>query len=773
MRPLILNLKGFIGVRDGMKRDEITIDLETLPAGLIALVGPNGCGKTSIMDNLHPYRILPSRATKLSVDAFSYWDHLFGVHAEKVLEWEHAGVRYRSTFTFRKPGKTGKAEYYLAWQGPAGGWEPMQTPDGVTSDGKADTYDQCVTSVCGSMEQFFTSVFSAQNRRPLASYGASEIKGLLAELLKVDELQRQSAMATEVSKRLSRALDLVQAEVLTLSSKRDRLAQVTRAIQADGDALIVARKARETSKGIAALLGQQRATLAAKQVESAAVEARIRELSQRATELNSAIAVNSNEEKAATQRIDQRGVAIRKSIVGFNATLAQAPAIQGAAARREDAHHRISRGDTRVQELQQQIKALETTPITVKTLEAEVESLQGQGKAQKLVLLTFKQQADDFNAVPCREMEVHRSCPLFAQAGEAKAKYDVQYADLKKLGETYTQKQEQARALLPELEKLRVARSELDKVNAELAQARHDLQLATELAARAPLIEQAKESLTACETEIAQLEKDLGEVVNRHRETALRLNEQLQQVTAEVARLGGVDVAGEIAKVDLQLQANRDELARIEGQIEGLIRSEASRQAEADVIKAELAGFDATQARANRLSDEIAHWKLLAKGLGNDGVIALTIDDAGPALTQLVNDLLLACYGPRFTVEIRTQRALASGELREGFEILVHDAANDSTKSVSVMSGGEKVWINECLTRGIPLYIGRTAGQPYRTLFTDESDGPLDPEKKRQFMRMKREVLKQGGLDREFFISHTSELVEEADAVIDVEALAA
>ncbi|CAB3802752.1 hypothetical protein LMG28138_05247 [Pararobbsia alpina] len=93
MRPLILYLKGFTGVRDGMKRDEITIDFEMLPAGLIALVGPNGCGKTTIMDNLHPYRILPSRATKLSVDAFSYWDHLFGVQAEKVLEWEHGGVR--------------------------------------------------------------------------------------------------------------------------------------------------------------------------------------------------------------------------------------------------------------------------------------------------------------------------------------------------------------------------------------------------------------------------------------------------------------------------------------------------------------------------------------------------------------------------------------------------------------------------------------------------------------------------------------------------------
>jgi exonuclease SbcC len=40
-------------------------------------------------------------------------------------------------------------------------------------------------------------------------------------------------------------------------------------------------------------------------------------------------------------------------------------------------------------------------------------------------------------------------------------------------------------------------------------------------------------------------------------------------------------------------------------------------------------------------------------------------------------------------------------------------------------------------------------------------------------MRMKREVLRQGGYEREFFISQTPDLVAEADAVIDVAALAA
>jgi DNA repair protein SbcC/Rad50 len=247
----------------------------------------------------------------------------------------------------------------------------------------------------------------------------------------------------------------------------------------------------------------------------------------------------------------------------------------------------------------------------------------------------------------------------------------------------------------------------------------------------------------------------------------------LAQIDDEAKRLAAIDVTAIIAAIDQKLAVNREAIAAADGRIEALIRSQTMLHSERDVLAKELDRFSATQSRAERLSDEIAYWRLLGKGLGNDGVVALTIDDAGPALTHLVNELLLACYGMRFTVEIRTQRALASGEMREGFEILVHDADTDSTKSVTVMSGGQKVWINECLTRGIALYLAQNAGQEYQTLFSDESDGPLDADRKLQFMRMKREVLRQGGYEREFFISQTPDLVAEADAIIDLQALAA
>ncbi|MDQ7980295.1 SMC family ATPase [Paraburkholderia sp. SARCC-3016] len=772
MRPLKLTLEGFYGVRDGMKRDSVTLDLESLPGGLIALTGPNGAGKSTIMDNLHPYRIMPSRAAKLSVDAFSYWDHVCGAQALKEFEWEHGGVRYRSSFAFRKPGKTGKADYFLLYRTADGTWQPVVLPDGTVADGKAETYDRCVEAICGTLETFFTSVFSAQNRRPLASYGASEIKGLLAELLKIDHLRALSTKAGDVAKVLGRALDGVQQQLAAFSGKRERLVQTVREIAPDDEALAATRKDRDTRQSDVANLMQQRAALVAKQAENASTAARVRDLTVRRTELNAALQANANDVKALDQRIAQRRRALNEAVSKHETTLGQRDAINGAAAARDDAQMRIGSAEAKVEPLQALIADLEQKRLTLTSLTSGLKGLESDGTSKLTLLRTLEAQAAVVDSVPCAGHEMHNTCPLLAQGREAGAKAVEHRVSLQSLRESFRTQRAQADQLEPQVQQLAAKRVELKAVNDALARARQDLQKAVDLAARKPLLDAAAEGLAAARNDLQTLDAEERDARQRREAETTRLTLQRQEVDAELARLAAVDVTAAIADVDRRLAATREAVTAADARIEALIRAQATRQAECDALEKELGGFDATHSRANRISDEIARWKLLAKGLGNEGVIALTIDDAGPALTQTVNDLLLACYGTRFTVEIRTQRELASGEMREGFEILVHDADNDSTKAISVMSGGQKVWINECVTRGIALYLAGNAGQPYQTLFSDESDGPLDPERKLQFMRMKREVLKQGGYEREFFISQTPDLVAEADAVIDVEALA-
>jgi DNA repair protein SbcC/Rad50 len=773
MRPLKLTLSGFHGIRDGMHRDSVTVDLSTLPGGLIALVGPNGAGKTTIMDNLHPFPIMPSHASKMSADAFSYWDHLCAPRAEKDLEWEHGGKTYRSAFAFRNPGKSRKAEYYLFEKGADGDWKPVQLADGTLSDGKADTYNRCLEAVLGSPEAFFTSVFSAQNRRPLASYQPGEIKKLLAELLGIDHLRDLSAKAAEVAKHLTRSLDTLQRDVLTLTGKRDRAVVVAREIWKVGDSLDVERNAREAETATGAKLLQERASLAAKQVANAGTEARLRELNQRKGELDQRAESLSNDAQAAAGRVTTRRRDLDRQAASHRLVLAEAADIEAAAGDRDIVQLAIGRRQDEIATQRTIVEKLDAVQVEHAALSTELKGLEQQGVAGAKLADSLKLQADVIDTVPCSDDPMHAVCPLLAQARSAKAKLGDQVVSVKALRESYRKKQEHMQSMQSAMSERATARAALSALEAHLVRDQQLLQRLTAMAAKKPLLEAAREGLAQAERDLTELSEEDASRIERHKRDIADVQSQLEAVRRELATLATEDVTGMLAHMDRQIAASREAVAAFSGRIESLIRQESTLAAERERLDVELAGMPALEVKAQALSDQIAQWKLLAKGLGNDGVIALSIDDAGPAITQIVNDLLLACYGPRFTIAIQTQTALASGELREGFSINVIDADNDTSKEFGVMSGGQKVWINECLTRGIALYRAQDAQQPFQTLFTDEADGPLDPERKRAFMKMKREVLRVGGYEREYFISQTPDLVDDADAVIDVVALAA
>jgi exonuclease SbcC len=76
--------------------------------------------------------------------------------------------------------------------------------------------------------------------------------------------------------------------------------------------------------------------------------------------------------------------------------------------------------------------------------------------------------------------------------------------------------------------------------------------------------------------------------------------------------------------------------------------------------------------------------------------------------------------------------------------------------------------IEESITRAISLYNAQKSGRKYHALFTDEKDGALDFQKKKEFIAMKKKVLEIGGYDTEFFISQSPEVQETADVTIAV-----
>src|SRR5437762_5494444 len=225
MRPISLTLKGFRGIRYGLGRDVIDLDFEQLAgdAKLVAIVGRNGRGKTTLMDNMTPFPTMPSRAGADGLGGFSYYDQVCLPESSKDLVWKHGGQRYRSQLVFRLNGKK-KTEAFLHVRR-SDSWQPMRLDDGTVSDGKFDTYVQCVERILGSAETFFTSVFAAQGRRQLSAYKNAEIKTLLADLLGLDEIRDVGAKALETAKFLKAGLVAVRQERAGLKAEIEQVAR--------------------------------------------------------------------------------------------------------------------------------------------------------------------------------------------------------------------------------------------------------------------------------------------------------------------------------------------------------------------------------------------------------------------------------------------------------------------------------------------------------------------------------------------------------------------
>jgi DNA repair protein SbcC/Rad50 len=279
-------------------------------------------------------------------------------------------------------------------------------------------------------------------------------------------------------------------------------------------------------------------------------------------------------------------------------------------------------------------------------------------------------------------------------------------------------------------------------------------------------IKESKDRAAAVEQEVSER---ILSISDRLKQTDTELNSEIAKLQQELSLLPPPADTSPLEQAQQALEAAERSLSDAEQAATASNTRIGMLNERISTLKKSLTNAGRLKAIAAKLADEIAHWTALSKAFGNDGIVALTIDDAGPTLASLANDLLLSCYGPRFSVAIRTQEENAKGDMKETFDIMVFDSERGDEKSVRDMSGGEKIYINEALTRAMALYQAQASGQRYECLFADESDGALDAEKKRHYVTAMRRVMQLGGYKQCFWISHTPELWDMADATINME----
>ena len=327
--------------------------------------------------------------------------------------------------------------------------------------------------------------------------------------------------------------------------------------------------------------------------------------------------------------------------------------------------------------------------------------------------------------MPCAGTDLQRRCKLLSDAREAQSLKPNAEAQIARLQEERAKVAAHLHNIEAQGQDLGAAYERLLVAESRLKRSREHLSKLAVCAARQGELAQARETLAGIVQQIESLPQHDGEetvdekaergVITAARQALVaqgesemqRRRESLNRVDTAIAALPAPFDASQVERADQRVEEAQRALATIEA---AYLKALRDQQADEElrrrktVIKERLAALDT---RMRRIEDQAGVWTLFAKCMSNDGLIALSIDDSGPTLSSLATELLLACYGARFTVSLKTLVETTKGETREGFDIVVHDAESGEAKSVTQMSAGERVWINarsRCIlrrTRGV------------------------------------------------------------------------
>ena len=791
MKPISLRLRGSVGVRDGIGLEEIDIDFTRFSPGLICLVGPNGSGKTSILDNIHPFLCLASRDGHLA-------SHFYLQDSCRDFTFEIGHTRYRSLILI--DAKTGKTEAYL------------YRDELPLNDGKIMSYKEAVEKLVGPPELFFQSIFSGQGIAGFTDLSPAKRKELFFELLNLQKYEAYSQHARQVAEEIEKSL----------AAKKAIIEQGEDELKTRPQVLASAELAKERRTEVQCSLRRQERELeeitqaqaevhkrleeqVQRRRESAVLDEEIRLLTIRLRTVSENFVLENNKHELKIHAVEKELQRIRTICSNKEEMLARVQELQGLRdeTRRLDLLAReaydinqkesvaraiYQRGSEVYQKNHAKLnrerdRLLNEERLLRKTIDHELAICEAE-------LERAKKEASLIATVACRAIEgIPDQCVLLSNAVRA-------------------------RNVIPELERrLRMVQSNeyMEHQGAEALRFQlHDLeqQLAS-LEQRAPTFDglwfvQLKASLgynrlehedlrrliaamekKGCEqlleevkvAESVELEKRsaLASIDDQRADLRLRYDRELAEVQElltdrKARRLAIVleeDILDEISYEERtkQLKKNLVDLQREELFCTGQVATGEAALERLDALEARTRH---AQEEARCLSERIADWRLIQRACSKDGIPALELDAAGPAISRIANALLASSFGSRFQIRFETMRLSKDNKKQlETFDVRVY--GEDGEKSIEDLSGGEQVWIERAIAEAIAIHLSESSQHSFQSTFQDEADGPLDPENKQNYLAMLRESFRLGRRHYAFIVTQTPDIWQQVDQRIHLD----
>lgn len=687
--------------------NSVAVDFEGLGPGLIALVGENGVGKSTLIGSIFAalFRQLPGQKRPL-------YDFCTNVQPEIDLTFSVNGNRYRSLLKIDP--KSRQMESYL-----------FDSQGVALTSGKKDSYGEAIRKRVGTPEFFQATVFSNQKRTGnFLGLERSERKQLfITQLLGLERLRLISAKAGGLADQAGRV-------VLTLEGERKAISQLLSAASQVEDP-------REQTQDLERLgarlqgLEEQRGRVDEEQRDLQGREIERRNLESRRQEFS-----------AQMDRMNGRIAELRKLIEEDQRKLSEGPDV-------DDVAQHAHRLNARAEELHRRVEEVQAIESSNREADELARSIASDLGTKRDKLERSRVESAELDSVPCGGQGAYATCVKIRRAIQARQEAPVLEGVVSTL----------------ELE-LELHRNAVVKIPASSAQLVKQLQECERERRGLETLRRRHEELQRVRARKAERQLALEKLD----EERSGIDATLQQIVNSLTQFEGLrsaldaarERAREVTSAIGQCRAERERVIARKAQAEQRLQQIEEAKTRGSVVEAELTAARIERDDFDYLAkafgpDEIQLCEIQSAGPGVSSLV-----------NALLEECFDNKFEVRFRTQ--RPKADGRG-FADDFDVEVRNKTLDRTCLVDELSGGQFVLVNEAVNFGIAIYnMQQGEGVRHETLFRDETVGALDSKNSREYVRMLRHAMEIGGFHQVLFICHSPRVWEMADRVLRVEA---
>jgi DNA repair protein SbcC/Rad50 len=719
---LYASIKGAIGI----SKPKIELDFSRYTNGVIVMIGANGAGKTTILENLHPYPCMLTRSGKLR-------DHFYAHDSHRILVYEdETGKKYKITMQIVADIKTGSVKYY-AETDEGNGWHPV-----LECDGNLDSYNKFVEETFGSLPLFMrTSFFTDKETTScpdISKTTRAERLDLFSKLAGTDHFSTLCQITKDTLKELT--LKLKELTLLTegkdgyLKTKSELEQQKEKCNFAIEENLKQLKAYKELFSELRKKDTEYQKYLAKQEASRLLAEQYQKEISENNVLLN----------KVKTEKVLADSIEQNKDKIKLY----------------EDFIEKASALKDRLIQIQTQSRPVEEKISSLTAEQSELEKSLLQIDSDILILnteISHKREHISSGALDhCPTCGAKLSVTKQNELNESFIKTKNEIADIEF---SISQKKDSKEQLL----------SKQNTLTNELAEAnKQKSDFDSELNTLAEQITKCKETFSRLDNEGINKLLNISLIFSNHAEKIATLENR----NNELSQLIKTQIKGEI-KQDVTEQLKEAE-AKVEETLnidKNLTASLQRTETEIKNTDVQLEKIEDATSKIIPLKKEIEDYEMLSKAFSNTGIQALELEASIPNVIEVANNILHESYGDNFTINFSATHQ-GSTKVIEDFNITVFNSNKNREENLDNVSAGELVWIKQSLYYAFSVARQNNTGFCFLTRFMDESDGHLDSAMRVKYMQMINAAHVAGNASQTILVTHSQEIKDVAEQIIEI-----